>query len=73
MSDLDNTDDALYAFIIDGDVVWRHQIPDTETFEMMNAIYSSNPQIVRVPPELGLQVTINTGWRYIDGQFIAPE
>lgn len=73
MSDLNSTDDALYAFVIDGDVVWRHQIPETPELEMVNAIFSSNPQIVRVPPELGFLVTVNSGWRYVDGQFLAPE
>lgn len=61
-----------YAFVIDGDVVWKHAILAGEDYAMLNAIYSSSPQIVAIPDELITSIGVYQGWTYNGTSFIAP-
>jgi len=62
-----------YAFVIDGEVVWTHANPSNDDFERVNAVFSSNPQIVLIPEELGNTVNWMEGWTFVDGEFVAPQ
>lgn len=59
-----------YLFILDGEVVWRHSIEKNDSMEMLNAIFSSNPEIVKVPDELAS--TVQNGWTYDGVNFNPP-
>ena len=60
-----------YFFIIDGEVVWRHDIEDSEAGEMMNAVFSSNPTIVPATAEQA--TTVEYGWLWDGENFSNPE
>lgn len=62
-----------YAFVIDGDVVWKHSILASADFEMLNAIYSSSPEVVLIPDELNASIGVYEGWTYNGTDFIAPQ
>ena len=67
----DNPQEFKYfAFVIDGEVVWNHANPLGSDFERVNAVFSSNPQVVPIPEELGNTVNWMEGWSFIDGQFV---
>lgn len=66
----DPTEFKYFAFVIDGEVVWTHANPSSAEFEMVNAVFSSNPQVVAIPEELGNTVNWMEGWVFIDGQFV---
>jgi hypothetical protein len=57
----------FFAFVIDGEVVWMHMLP--EEVEHMTAVYSSDPKIVIVPKELG--GIVRMGWKF-DGDMFSP-
>ena len=59
-----------YLFIIDGEVVWRHSVEKNSEMEMVHAIFSSSPQIVKVPDELA--PTVQNGWTYDGTNFNPP-
>jgi len=58
-----------YLFIIDGEVVWRHSIEKNEAMEIVHAIFSSDPKVVKAPDDLNLDITY--GWKY-DGENFSP-
>lgn len=58
-----------YLFIIDGEVVWRHSVEKIEAMEMVNALFSSDPKVVKAPDEIA--ATIKNGWTY-DGIVFNP-
>ena len=60
-----------YFLIIDGEVVWRHDIEDTVAGEMMNAVFSSNPTIVPVTSEQAN--TVQYGWLWDGINFTPPQ
>lgn len=68
----DDTEDVKYTdywFILDGEVVWKHSIANNYAFEMMHAIFSSKPIVVKAPDEINLDITY--GWKY-DGENFSP-
>jgi hypothetical protein len=60
-----------YLFILDGEVVWRHSVAKKEELEMVHAIFSSNPEIVKAPDEIA--PIIENGWTYDGVLFNPPE
>lgn len=60
-----------YAYVIDGEVVWTHNI-DHE-IESLNAIFQSNPTIVEVPESIENEISPNSGWTYDGTNFIPPQ
>lgn len=58
-----------YLFIIDGEVVWRHSVGKNSEMDMVNAIFSSDPKIVKAPDEIAGDIQF--GWTY-DGTTFNP-
>ncbi len=58
-----------YMFVIDGEVVWKESIEKHEQMEMINAVFDSNPTIVKCPDELATEIQF--GWTY-DGTTFSP-
>lgn len=61
----------VYFLVIDGEVVWRHDIEDTVVAEMANAVFSSNPTIIPATKEQAKYVQY--GWNWDGENFINPE
>ena len=68
---MDDKEYRTYFFVIDGEVVWKHQMEDTPIAEMANAIFSSNPTIVPATKEQAHFVQY--GWHWDGENFINPE
>jgi len=59
---------SFFAFVIEGEVVLQHAVE--KKLEMVDAIYSSTPLIVKLTADEA--TFVSQGYLYTDGKFSAP-
>lgn len=60
---------SFFAFVIDGEVVWIHTVPNE--IEHLIAVLQSDPKIVEIPSEMTRDVAM--GWGYDGNSFTRGE